>query len=85
MYENSRIRPYLDTNIVVLIERLREIHGISIGKILTILLQESKTFNKLIENYYADDEILKKIFLGLPFENEICDNSQHKEQKCKEI
>jgi len=77
MSDNSRIRPYIDTRIVIVLERLREVQGVSVGKILTTLLYESKTFQKLIENYYdATDEELKKIFLGLPFDIDKCNNKQ---------
>ncbi|MEN4045809.1 hypothetical protein [Sulfurimonas sp. NWX367] len=77
MNDNSRIRPYIDTRIVILLERLREIQGVSVGKILTALLYESETFKTLIENYYdATDEELKKIFLGLPFDSDKCQNKQ---------
>jgi len=79
MNDSSRIRPYIDTRIVILLERLREVQGQSVGKILTILLYESKTFQKLIENYYdATDEELKKIFLGLPFDSDKCKNTINK-------
>ncbi|PHS58818.1 MAG: hypothetical protein COB17_02405 [Sulfurimonas sp.] len=62
-----------------MLERLREVQGQSVGKILTILLYESKTFQKLIENYYdATDEELKKIFLGLPFDSDKCKNTINK-------
>jgi len=77
MSDNSRIRPYIDTRIVIVLERLREIQGLSVGKILTTLLYESETFKKLIENYYdATDEELKNIFLGLPFDADKCNNKQ---------
>ncbi|WP_151899711.1 hypothetical protein [Sulfurimonas hydrogeniphila] len=77
MNDNSRIRPYIDTRIVILLERLREIQGVSVGKILTALLYESETFKTLIENYYdATDKELKKIFLGLPFDANKCKNKQ---------
>ena len=79
MKDNSRIRPYIDTRIVIVLERLREIQGVSVGKILTALLYESETFKKLIENYYdATDEELKKIFLGLHFDADKCKNTKIK-------
>lgn len=79
MNDNSRIRPYVDTRIVILLERLREIQGQSVGKILTILLYQSQTFQKLIENYYdATDEELQKMFLGLPIDEDKCKNTVNK-------
>jgi len=76
MNDNTRIRPYIDTRIVILLERLREVQGQSVGKILTILLYQSKTFQELIENYYdATDEELQKIFLGLPIDKDKCKNT----------
>jgi len=84
MSDNSRIRPYIDTRIVIVLERLREIQGVSVGKILTALLYESETFKKLIENYYdATDEELKKIFLGLPFDADKCQNTKNKQKDKK--
>lgn len=65
MTDNSRIRPYIDTRIVILLERLRELHGLSIGKILTIILNDSPLFKDLLANYYSEDKDLKNIFLGL--------------------
>lgn len=82
MYDNSRIRPYLDTRIVILLERLRELQGLSVGKILTILLYQSDTFKKLLENYYdASDEELSNIFLGLHSNQDISNNSEHQKQE----
>ena len=82
MYDNSRIRPYLDTPIVILLERLRELQGLSVGKILTILLYQSDTFKKLLENYYdASDEELSNIFLGLHSNQDISNNSEHQKQE----
>ena len=82
MYDNSRIRPYLDTRIVILLERLRELQGLSVGKILTILLYQSDTFKKLLENYYdASDEELNDIFLGLHSNQDISNNSEYKKQE----
>lgn len=82
MNDNSRIRPYLDTRIVILFERLREVQGQSIGKILTKLLHESDTFVNLLEKYYdASDEELNSTFLGLPINEEICENKIKKETK----
>jgi len=84
MSDNSRIRPYIDTRIVIVLERLREVQGVSVGKILTALLYESETFKKLIENYYdATDEELKKIFLGLPFDTDKCQNTKNKQKDKK--
>jgi len=81
MNDNTRIRPYLDYKIVVLLERLREIQGLSLGKILTTLLHDSKTFQVLIENYYEDDEILNNIFLGLPIDEENCNNTKNQQKE----
>jgi len=82
MCNNSRIRPYLDTRIVILLERLRELQGLSVGKILTILLYQSDTFKKLLENYYdASDEELSNIFLGLHSNQDISNNSEHQKQE----
>ena len=82
MTDNARIRPYLDTRIVILLERLRELQGLSVGKILTILLYQSDTFKKLLENYYdASDEELSDIFLGLHSNQDICNNSEHQKQE----
>lgn len=75
MHSNSRIRPYLDTRIVILLERLRVLQGLSIGKILTILLYQSDTFRELLANYYADDEELNNIFLGLHLNQDISNNT----------
>jgi len=63
--KNTRIKPYVDTSIVVLLERLRESQKISMGKLLEIFLSESESFKQLLENYYADDEKLNKMFLDL--------------------
>ena len=82
MYNNSRIRPYVDTRIVILLERLREVQGLSIGKVLTILLNDSKVFQNLIENYYdATDEELNNLFLGLPLQSEKSNNTTNKTQE----
>ena len=82
MYNNSRIRPYLDTRIVILLERLREIQGLSLGKILTTLLFESNTFRELLENYYsATDEELSNLFLGLHSNQDISNNTTNETQE----
>ena len=84
MYDNSRIRPYLDTKIVILLERLRELQGLSIGKILTILLYQSDTFRELLENYYeANDEELNNIFLGLHLNQDISNNTENQKKERK--
>ncbi len=74
MTDNARIRPYIDTRIVILLERLRELQGLSVGKVLTILLNDSEVFQDLLENYYSEDEELKKIFLGLLSSEQKCEN-----------
>jgi len=78
MTNNARVRPYMDTRIVILLERLRDIQGLSIGKVLTILLNDSSVFQSLLENYYAEDETLENIFLGLLSEIDKCDNTTNK-------
>ena len=78
MANNARVRPYMDTRIVILLERLRDIQGLSIGKVLTILLNDSSVFQSLLENYYAEDETLENIFLGLLSEIDKCDNTTNK-------
>lgn len=82
MTDNSRIRPYIDTRIVILLERLREVQGLSIGKVLTILLNDSKVFQRLIENYYdATDEELSNLFLGLHLQSKKSNNTTDKTQE----
>lgn len=82
MTDNSRIRPYLDTKVVILLERLQKIENLSMGKIITLFLFESDTFKILLESYYdATDEELKKIFLGLPFHHDKCKNITIKKEK----
>jgi hypothetical protein len=84
MTDNARIRPYIDTRIVILLERLREVQGLSIGKVLTILLNDSKVFQSLIENYYnATDEELSNLFLGLPLQSKKGNNITNKIQENK--
>lgn len=79
MANNARVRPYMDARIVILLERLRDIQGLSIGKVLTILLNDSSVFQSLLENYYdATDEELENIFLGLPFDADKCKNTTNK-------
>ena len=78
MSDTSRIRPYIDTRIVILLERLRELQGLSIGKILTILLYQSDTFKELLENHYAEDLELNNIFLGLHLNKDISNNTINK-------
>lgn len=63
-----RIRPYVEDRVAILLERLREIKGLSIGKVLTMLLNDSETFQNLLEHYEDDDEIIEKIFIGLPID-----------------
>lgn len=65
---NIRIRPYVDDKVANLLDRLREIKGLSLGKVLTMLLNDSSIFQSLIENHDEDDEIIEKIFLGLPID-----------------
>ena len=81
MSDTSRIRPYIDTRIVILLERLRELQGLSVGKILTILLYQSDTFKELLENHYAEDLELNNIFLGLHIEQDICNNKQNQKKE----
>jgi len=78
MVDNSRIRPYMDTRIVILIERLSEIHSLSLGKILTIILNDSPLFKNLLDNYYADEKVLKNLFLGLLSDERKCKNTEYK-------
>ncbi len=67
----TRIRPYFRSDTVVLLERLREVTGISLGNLLLALLVESNTFTELSKNTDATDEELEKIFRGLPFIDEM--------------
>jgi hypothetical protein len=58
------------------------VQGLSIGKVLTILLNDSKVFQRLIENYYdATDEELSNLFLGLHSRSEKSNNTTDKTQE----
>jgi hypothetical protein len=66
MANNSRIKPYIDTDTVILFERLREQQKISMGKLLELFLNESESFKILLDNHYNKcDEELSNEFLDL--------------------
>ncbi len=61
----TRFRPYVSYEIYYMFEKVREVSGVSLGKILISMLSESETFIKLMERYEdASDEELRGIYMG---------------------
>ncbi len=72
-------RPYLNVDIVYLFDRLSEATGLSRGRLLSAMLEESMTFKALLENEYAEDDKLRNIFICISSEKELCNNAEKKE------